>query len=150
MKFLAEPVLFALRRSVSIKALVALAYETLHEASAAHLSTLSSSGPTPASTSSAPCSASGPPASSKAKTRPPAGPKGGSEGSLSPPGGAQGPPGGATPVLLGVDCIVQLFYCVRSMFELYVSMAPVCHRDQLTTLPLFAGTCHVVHLSVTV
>ncbi|XP_014677255.1 PREDICTED: centromere/kinetochore protein zw10 homolog [Priapulus caudatus] len=40
------------------------------------------------------------------------------------------------------QCAIQLFYSVRNMFEMYASVVPIHHRDNLVEVPQFAAIHH--------
>ena len=41
-----------------------------------------------------------------------------------------------------VQTAVQLFYCVRAMYEMFASIVPVYHRERLTAVPQMAAVHH--------
>jgi len=116
--------------SVSVQELVALAYETLHETT------------TGCATAQAPPTPQAPAAGA---VKPSAAPKTSKQSnvratkSTAPTKGDGTTLGGTDVRLLTPQCAIQLFYTVRNMFELYISIVPVYHRERLVSLPLFAG-----------
>ena len=41
------------------------------------------------------------------------------------------------------QCAIQLFYCVRNMFELFCTVVAMYHKESLATLPQLAGSASV-------